>query len=73
MGAQDSLDQAVQFVEDGGIHTPLMVWDAGFDTWNHYSVRGQPTIILLDPAGNQVAGWVGAFSQDDVLAAVADI
>jgi hypothetical protein len=67
MGAQDSLEMAVDFIEDGGLVTPLMIWDASFETWNYYGVTGQPTAVLVDPAGEPVGGWRGVFDEDEVL------
>ena len=54
MGAQDSLGQALDFLEVTGVATPTMVWDPGFDSWTYYGVSGQPTIILVDPSGNPI-------------------
>jgi len=67
MGAQDSYGQAQQFQESTGTNSFLMIWDEGFDTWAYYGVRGQPTAILLDPNGNPITGWLGAFPEDEVL------
>ncbi|MEM9561871.1 MAG: hypothetical protein AAGA93_04595 [Actinomycetota bacterium] len=59
MGTQDSLDLAQQFVERHGTNTPLMTWDASFETWIHYGVRGQPFTILVDPSGQPLGDWFG--------------
>jgi len=67
LGTQDSLDQAISFTADNGLETPLMTWDPGFDSWIYYGVNSQPTAILVDPAGNPLAGWRGAFDLDEVL------
>lgn len=67
MGAQDSLDQAGDFLELTGVSTPLMIWDASFETWNYYGVTGQPTAILVDREGNPIAGWRGFFDEEEVL------
>ncbi len=67
MGAQDSLDQANEFVETTGATTPLMIWDASFDTWAYYDVRGQPTAVLVEPSGNPIAAWRGAIPVDEIL------
>ncbi len=71
MGAQDSLGLAETFVADTGTATPLMIWDASFETWNYYGVTGQPTAILVDPTGNPIQGWRGFFDQEEVLDLVA--
>jgi len=67
MGAQDSLPQAEEFVESTGTATPLMIWDEGFESWDYYGVRGQPTAILVDATGNPIQGWSGAFDLQEVL------
>ncbi|MEL7158654.1 MAG: hypothetical protein AAFN30_18940 [Actinomycetota bacterium] len=67
MGAQDSLAQAGDFLELTGATTPLMIWDASFETWSYYGVSGQPTAILVDADGNPIAGWRGFFDEQEVL------
>ncbi len=59
MGTQDSFGLAEQFVARTGTETPLMTWDETFATWDFYQVRGQPTAILLDPAGMPLGQWFG--------------
>ncbi len=63
MGSQDDLGLAESFVERHQTNTPLMTWDESFATWAHYEVRGQPTIILLDPSGEQLGMWFGLTSE----------
>ena len=67
MGAQDSFELAGDFRTQTGAVTPLMIWDAGFDTWSYYGVRGQPTAILVDKTGQPIKGWQGAFDEAEVL------
>jgi hypothetical protein len=59
MGTQDDLALAQTFVDRHGTATPLMTWDQTFETWDHYEVRGQPTTILVDPAGEVLGRWFG--------------
>ena len=59
MGSQDSLSLAQSFVERHETVTPLMTWDASFETWFHYDVRGQPFVILVDPSGETLGEWRG--------------
>ncbi|MDH3678401.1 MAG: hypothetical protein OEV40_00490 [Acidimicrobiia bacterium] len=73
MGAQDSLDQAVEFVATTGVETPLMLWDTGFDSWIYYGVNGQPIAILVDADGNPLQGWRGPFDVDEVLRLAAEV
>ena len=73
MGAQDSLEQAEEFVATGGLESPLMIWDTGFDSWSYYGITGQPTAVLVDATGEPVAGWRGFFDPDDVLELAAEL
>ena len=59
MGTQDSFGLAEEFVARHGSATPLMTWDETFQTWDYYQVRGQPVVILLDPAGKPLGQWYG--------------
>jgi len=59
MGTQDSLDLATQFLERHTLSNVLMTWDESFQTWDYYQVRGQPTVILVEPDGNPLGQWWG--------------
>lgn len=59
MGTQDSFGLAEDFLARNELSTPLMTWDETFETWAHYDVRGQPVVILLDPAGQMLGQWYG--------------
>ena len=59
MGTQDSFALAEDFVARNGTTTPLMTWDETFLTWDHYQVRGQPFILLLDEVGQPLGAWTG--------------
>lgn len=72
MGAQDSYAFAQEFRSSTGTESFLMTWDESFETWQYYGVRGQPTAILVDPTGNPLIGWSGAFDEDEVLRLAAD-
>lgn len=72
MGAQDSFSFAEDFRDATGTESFLMIWDEGFSSWQYYGVRGQPTAILVDPTGQPITGWVGAFPEDVVLELAAD-
>lgn len=60
LGAQDSLQQAQDFVATFGTNSFPMVWDPGFDSWLSLGVISQPYWILYDSSGNQVAARSGA-------------
>lgn len=67
LGSQDSLPLAQQFADSTGTSELEMYWDPGFDSWNYYQVRSQPTAILLDPQGTPILAWRGSFDEDKVL------
>lgn len=72
MGAQDSFEFAQEFQESTGAQSFTMVWDASFESWAYYGVRGQPTAILVDPNGQPIVGWAGFFDEEEVLELAAD-
>ncbi len=59
VGTQDSLAEAYDFVADYGTTSFLMTWDRGFDSWNHFGVRGQPAFIVIGRDGAVLGGWYG--------------
>lgn len=70
MGAQDDFAFAQEFRTSTGTESFLMIWDESFTSWQYYGVRGQPTAILVDAAGNPIEGWIGFLDTDTVLEAV---
>jgi len=71
MGTQDDLGQAEDFVARHGTTTPLMTWDSGFDTWDHYGIRGQPNLIFVDGSGIELGSW--RILDDDVQAEILEL
>ena len=67
MGAQDSLGQAEDFVDDHDTRSFTMLWDGSFQSWQHFGVYSQPTAILLAPDGTIIEGWSGMFPEQTVL------
>ena len=66
LGTQDDLGEAHDFVDDHGT-TFTMLWDESFISWQALSVTSQPTALVLAPDGTPLAGWLGAFPEDEVL------
>jgi peroxiredoxin len=66
LGAQDSPEEAREFVEDRGT-TFTMLWDESFESWIQLGVTSQPTAIRLTPDGTITTGWTGRFPEDQVL------
>jgi len=69
LGAQDSLDQAVDFVSSTGTEGLVMVWDATGESWIHFEVTSQPTVIVLSADGEVEATWYRDFDEAGILAA----
>jgi hypothetical protein len=61
LGTQGDSDEAKEFVARYGI-TFRMFWDSGFDSWDGFEVRGQPTSILVSRGGTQLKRWSGPMS-----------
>jgi hypothetical protein len=72
LGTLDSLGEAEDFIDDYGTTSFTMLWDETFESWQHYGVASQPAAELLSPDGEIIAGWLGAFPEDEVLQLAAD-
>lgn len=66
LGTQDDLDQARDFVADGGI-TFDMYWDESYRSWLELGIRSQPAAILYAADGQRLGSWSGRFDEDEVL------
>lgn len=60
LGAQDSFDEAQEFVAAYGTESFPMFWDQSFQSWLQLGVSSQPFWILYDGDGQQVAAAGGA-------------
>lgn len=67
LGAQDSLEEAEEFVAEHGVTTPQMLYDPTFKSWQHFGINGQPAAILFDREGVARELWFGPFDEDEVL------
>ncbi len=67
LGTQDSLPEAVQFIEDTGVKSVRMLWDASSKSWRSFGVAGQPAWVVLSPQGQELDTWFGGFDEDRVL------
>lgn len=70
LGAQDNLDQAVDFLADTSTQKLEMVWDASGKSWLHYKVTNQPTVVVLDAQGKVTKTWFRHFDAKAILDAV---
>ncbi|MDQ3544570.1 MAG: TlpA family protein disulfide reductase [Actinomycetota bacterium] len=69
LGAQDSLDQAVDFVSSTGTEGLDMVWDESGESWIPFEVTSQPTVIVLSADGEVEETWYRDFDEAGILAA----
>lgn len=67
LGTQNTVEDAVEFVESTGTLSFPMYWDETFTSWDAFGVRGQPAAALLSPTGEILGGWIGVFDLDEVL------
>ena len=72
LGAQDSLQQANDFVARTGTGGGEinMVWDQSFETWRAFGVRSQPYWMLFDASGEMIFSSPGAIDFDAVGSAL---
>jgi peroxiredoxin len=69
LGTQSDYDEAKGFVARYGI-TFRMFWDSGFDSWDGFYVRRQPTSILASRGGTKIKRWDGALTEQQRAEAV---
>ncbi|MGI9648287.1 MAG: TlpA family protein disulfide reductase [Acidimicrobiia bacterium] len=67
LGAQDTHEDALAFVDNYGTESFRMLYDASFESWSALGVRGQPTSILFDTDGRGHTIWYGPFDEAEVL------
>lgn len=69
LGAQDDLDQAVDFLADTSTGDLEMVWDRTGKSWLHFKVTNQPTVVVVDADGKVTKKWFRDFDEKAILAA----
>jgi len=69
IGARDDLDLAHDFVDRTDTASLPMLWDPSGDTWIHYRVTNQPTVVVLSAEGEVKGTWFRDFDEDEILAA----
>jgi hypothetical protein len=67
LGAQDTYQEALDFVEAYGTKSFRMLYDESFESWSQLGVRGQPIAILFDTEGRGETIWYGPFDETEVL------
>jgi hypothetical protein len=72
LGTQDSAELGLDFIRKTGTVSFPMYWDETFQSWQAFGIRAQPAAALLAPDGEVLAGWLGAFDEDEVLRLVAE-
>ena len=69
LGTQSGYDEAQDFVARYRI-TFRMLWDSGFESWDGFYVRRQPTSILVSRGGTKIKRWDGALGDEQRAEAV---
>ena len=72
IGAQDDLAYAQSFVERTGT-TFTMLWSDSSESWSHFGVRRNSTVLLLDRSGNVVEGSAGSYDPDSLITQLATL
>ena len=72
IGAQDDLAYAERFVDQTGT-TFTMLWSDSSESWNHFGVTRNSTVMLLDRGGNVVEGSTGSFDPGSLLEQLATL
>jgi len=67
LGAQDTYEEAIDFVEQFGTKSFRMLYDESLDSWSQLGVGGQPVAILFDTEGRGQKIWYGPFNETEVL------
>ena len=67
LGAQDTYQEALDFVEKYGTKSFRMLYDESFESWDQLGIRGQPIAILFDTEGRGQNIWYGPFDEAEVL------
>ena len=76
IGTQDSLDDAKAFLKRHDVRSFPLLWEDGFESWNHFGVQSQPIAILLTRDGDVVDQWRGALGDEEtaeILAAASKL
>ncbi len=66
IGAQDDLAFAERFVDQTGT-TFTMLWSDSSESWSHFGVRRNSTVLLLDRGGSVVEGTKGSYEPDSIV------
>lgn len=67
IGAQDTIDEAYDFLDDTRTGDLRMIWDRSGQSWRHYGVTSQPTIVVLGADGEETGRWFRDFDADAIL------
>jgi hypothetical protein len=73
MGAQDDFVYAQNFLENTGVETPTMLWDASFETWRAFGIRINSVLVVMSAdltTGSEVFYGFGESQQQQVIAAL---
>ena len=66
VGAQNTVEDAVDFVRSTGTTSFPMYWDESYVAWDAFGIRGTPAAALLSPTGEVISGWIGPIDLDEI-------
>ena len=72
VGAQDDLAYAERFVSRTGVAF-TMLWSDSFASWNHFNIRRNSTVLLLDSGGNVIDDGPSHFDERRIEEQLADL
>lgn len=72
VSVDEDADKARKFAEKRGVSYPLAIDDPEDPAWNRFLVKVVPTAFLIDPQGNIVARWTGAWDHEAAAAVIED-
>ena len=67
LGAQDTHQEALEFVDNYGTTSFRMLYDESFESWAQLGIRGQPISILFDTEGQGHTIWYGPLDEAEVV------
>ena len=72
IGAQDDLAHAERFLGQTGV-TFTMLWSDSFESWSHFGVSRNSSVLLLDPAGNVIDVNAARFDPQSLAQRLAEL
>ena len=72
VGALDSGELGLDFIDQTGTYSFPMYWDETGESWVALGVDRQPAAVLFSADGEELARWRGEFDLDEALTIIAE-